>query len=74
MGCAPSKPQTRESLRAANLRDMEKNLARGRDAMGHDKDFLHLTPGSQEWSLHMREVYKNRAANRSFVGMGAMCI
>ena len=40
MGCKPSKhSSSRESLLAANLRDMEKNKKAGNDPLGHPKDY-----------------------------------
>mmetsp|Transcript_16522 Transcript_16522/g.23311 ORF Transcript_16522/g.23311 Transcript_16522/m.23311 type:complete len:95 (-) Transcript_16522:103-387(-) len=56
MGCKPSKPQSPESLRAANLRDMEKNKEKGKDAMGHDKGIPRVTPGTPEAALLMRHM------------------
>ena len=55
MGCKPSK-QSPESLRAANLRAMEKNKARGKDDMGHDKGIPRVTPGNPEQLIFMHQA------------------
>ena len=42
MGCAPSK----ESIQEANRKAVKKNLANGKDAMGHDKGIPRVTPNT----------------------------
>ena len=66
MGCKPSK-QSPESLRAANLRAMESNRARGKDDMGHDKGIKRVTPGSPEHLIYMHQAGNGGA----FLGVGA---
>jgi len=63
MGCKPSTPrkqETPEARRAANIKAMEKNKARGMDAMGHDPSIVRVTPGTPEFSLMQRQMHQHR--------------
>lgn len=67
MGCAPSK----ESLREANRKAVERNLANDKDAMGHDKGIPRVTPNTPEAALMARQHYQSRSAANSFSASGA---
>ena len=68
MGCTPSK---KESIRETNLKAMKKNLANGKDAMGHDKGIPGVTPNTPEAAIQNRQMHQSFGSN-SFFGT-SMC-
>ena len=77
MGCAASQESLSDrnrSVAAANLEAMKRNQARGKDRLGHDKDFPHVTPNTPEETILQRQMEEHRATNVGFLGSAACAI